>query len=57
MSLNSSLLLFLQNKYCYIKNKTYYKENNEIKLEIVISKMFLKCNFQGKKCWISHNGI
>jgi hypothetical protein len=32
MSLNSSLLLFLQNKYCYIKNKTYYKENNEIKL-------------------------
>jgi len=33
VSLNSSLLLlFLQNKYCDIKNKTYYEENMEIKL-------------------------
>ena len=46
VSLNSSLLLlFLQNKYCDIKNKTCYKENKEIKLYIVIPNMFLKCKF------------
>jgi hypothetical protein len=35
VSLNSSFLLFfLQNKYCDIKNKTYYRENIEIKIII-----------------------